>query len=99
MERAPDFRPIMIPTHKWMPVIDEDKCTGCALCANACGPECLVMQDSLAVLTLPEACGSEEHCIGLCADDAIHMAWLPWKGDTSRGKWRTLSPEPAPVQD
>ena len=79
----------MNPTHKWMPVIDEDKCTGCALCVNACGPACLEMQGNLAVLTLPETCGSEEHCIGLCADDAIHMAWLPWEGDVSRGKWRT----------
>ncbi|HEY3439657.1 MAG TPA: 4Fe-4S binding protein [Paludibaculum sp.] len=73
-----------------MPVIHSEKCTGCQLCVDACGPKCLVMVDALAVLTLPEACGSEEHCIGLCADDAIHMAWTPWAGDTARGKWQTL---------
>ena len=77
----------MKPTHKWMPVIDEDKCSGCGLCVSACGPACLGMSNGLALLTLPEACGSEEHCIGVCADDAIQMAWLPWIGDTSRGKW------------
>ena len=70
-----------------MPVIDPAKCTGCELCANACGPKCLAMQDGVAVLTLPEACGSEEHCMGLCADDAIRMAWLPWDGNRSRGIW------------
>ena len=75
-------------THKWMPVINEDKCSGCGLCVSACGPACLGMDSALAVLTLPEVCGSEEHCIGVCADDAILMAWLPWVGDTSRGKWR-----------
>jgi hypothetical protein len=46
------------------------------------------MDRSLAVLILPEACGSEEHCIEVCADDAIRMVWLPWIGDTSRGKWQ-----------
>lgn len=81
----------MEPTHKWMPIIDDEQCTGCALCVNACGPQCLEMVSSLAVLTLPEICGSEEHCIGLCADDAIHMAWLPWAGDTSRGKWQAFA--------
>ncbi|SPE36061.1 hypothetical protein SBA3_2340009 [Candidatus Sulfopaludibacter sp. SbA3] len=75
-------------THKWMPVIDEAKCSGCGLCVSACGPACLGMDSTLAFLTLPDACGSEEHCIGVCTDDAIRMAWLPWTGDTSRGKWR-----------
>ncbi len=65
-----------------MPIVDEDRCTGCGLCADACGPKCLVMQAELAVLTVPEAFGSEEHCIGLCVDNASWMAWLPWRGDT-----------------
>lgn len=78
----------MKPTHKWMPVIDEDRCSGCGLCVHACGPACLTMPNAFAVLALPEACGSEEHCIGVCGDDAIRMAWLPWTGDTSRGKWK-----------
>jgi len=52
------------------------------------------MDNALAVLTLPEACGSEEHCIGVCAEDAIHMAWLPWIGDNSRGKWQIRSQRP-----
>ncbi len=73
-----------------MPVIDEDRCSGCELCVHACGPACLEMENKIAVLTLPEACGSEEHCIGVCPEDAIHMAWLPWTGDTSRGKWKTI---------
>ena len=61
------------------------------IASDACGPACLEMRATLAALTLPEACGSEERCIGLCADNAIHMAWIPWVGDTGRGKWRDAS--------
>lgn len=78
----------MMPTHKWMPVVDVDRCSGGGLCVDACGLECLEMQDGIALLTVPDACGSEEHCIGICAEDAIYMAWVPWKGNTSHGKWR-----------
>jgi len=85
----------MKPTHKWMPVVDEDICSGCGLRAKACGPRCLEMQTELPVLTVPDACGSEEHCIGLCFDDAIWMAWLPWKSGTSRGEWRSFPDSPA----
>jgi len=34
----------------------------------------------------PNVCGSEEHRIGVCADDAIQMARLPWIGDATLGK-------------
>jgi hypothetical protein len=55
------------------------------------------MKAELAVLTLPDACGSEEHCIGVCIDDAIWMGWLPWRGDTSRGEWRSFADSDAIV--
>ena len=60
----------------------------CGLCADACGPKSLAMMDGVAVLAFPETCGSEEHCIAVCRDDAIHMAWVPFLGDKGREKWR-----------
>jgi hypothetical protein len=45
------------------------------------------MTDGFAALALPDTCGSEEHCISVCQDDAIHMAWLPFSGSRSVGKW------------
>ncbi len=75
-------------TYKWLPVIVEDACTGCGLCVAACGPACLETQNLVAILTRPEDCGSEEHCIRACPEDAIHMAWLPSEGDRSLGCWR-----------
>ena len=74
--------------YKWMPVVFAERCTGCGLCVDACGPKSLVMAVGVAVLALPETCGSEEHCISACRDDAIQMAWLPFSGDRRVGKWR-----------
>jgi len=45
------------------------------------------MMDGIAGLAFPDTCGSEEHCISVCRDDAIHMAWLPFYGDRTVGKW------------
>lgn len=73
---------------KWIPVVDADLCNGCNLCIEACGPECLELVDNLAVLTVPDACGSEEHCIPVCAVEAIRMEWVEMEGDRGRGTWR-----------
>jgi Na+-translocating ferredoxin:NAD+ oxidoreductase RNF subunit RnfB len=76
-------------THKWLPVVVEEACTGCGLCVAACGPACLETRNMVAILTRPEDCGSEEHCIRACPEDAIHMAWVPSEGDRGLGCWRS----------
>lgn len=75
---------------KWMPVIDVEVCTGCGLCVEACGPKSLEVVDGIAVLARPDACGSEEHCIEPCREDAIRMAWVSTTGGPARGRWRLL---------
>ncbi len=85
---------------KWMPIIVADRCTGCGLCVDACGPKSLAMVDGIAVLTLPDTCGSEEHCIAACRDEAIQMAWLPLSGDRTVGRWSDgAEPRPVPCSD
>jgi len=79
---------MMSPAEKWVPIIDEDRCTGCGLCVEACGPRCLEIVQGLALLARPDECGSEEHCIEPCQDDAIRMAWVRTEGDRSVGRWR-----------
>ena len=73
---------------KWVPIIHEERCTGCGLCIEACGPKCLEMADGVPVLARPDRCGSEEHCIGPCQEDAIQMSWVQTTGDQSVGCWR-----------
>ena len=73
--------------HKWVPIIAEERCTGCGLCVEACGPQCLEMTDGLPVLARADICGSEEHCIAPCKEDAMSMSWVRMKGDESVGRW------------
>ena len=68
--------------YKWMPVVLEDRCTGCGLCVEACGPRSLELIKGITVLVAPETCGSEEHCIAACDDQAIQMAWVAFAGET-----------------
>lgn len=74
---------------KWLPIIDSGKCTGCSRCVDVCGAKSLEMIDGIAVLRRPDTCGSEEHCIAACRDDAMYMAWLPIDGDATIGVWRS----------
>jgi ferredoxin len=74
--------------YKWMPAISAERCTGCGLCVDACGPRSLEMFNGIAALTRPETCGSEEHCIAVCRDGAIEMAWLPFGRKDRVGKWK-----------
>jgi Na+-translocating ferredoxin:NAD+ oxidoreductase RNF subunit RnfB len=76
--------------YKWLPVIDEDLCTGCGLCVAECNPNCLAVVKGIAMLICAQTCGSEEHCIEACPEDAIHMQWIRTKGDTNVGQWRIV---------
>lgn len=73
--------------YKWMPVVLAEQCTPAGLCVDVCWSKAVTMVDGIAVLAFPETCGSEEHCISDYRDNAIQMAWLPFSGDPSVGKW------------
>jgi len=75
---------------KWLPVIKPNRCTRCGKCVEACGPACLEIINGNAVLTRPDKCGSEEHCIAPCSEKAIRMERIEAKADKSSGKWCIL---------
>lgn len=83
--------------YKWLPVVLEDRCTGCTLCIEACETECLEMDSRLAVLTASAACGSDAECVDVCADGAMEMRWVELDGDSAVGRWCETSEEPAPT--
>ena len=73
---------------KWLPVVDAERCTGCARCVEACGPKALEIIDSIAVLASPDTCGSDQLCIKPCPEGALEMHWTEADGDKARGQWR-----------
>ena len=51
------------------------------------------MESRLAVISGPEACGSEEECLRVCPDEAIEMRWVELDADLSVGRWREATAE------
>ena len=51
--------------------IDEDKCTGCGLCAGACHEGAIVMQDGKARLVRDDYCDGLGDCLPACPAGAI----------------------------
>ena len=51
--------------------IDEDKCTGCGLCVNACAEGAIQIIDGKAKLVSETYCDGLGACLGHCPEDAI----------------------------
>jgi Na+-translocating ferredoxin:NAD+ oxidoreductase RNF subunit RnfB len=79
---------------KWIPAILADACTGCGLCVEACGPRSLAIVEKIATLAFPDTCGSEEHWVSACPENAIQMIWAPFSGDMGAGQWRKVESQP-----
>lgn len=75
--------------YKLLPVIDQDYCTGCARCVEACDHCCLEMVWDFATLTVPDHCGSEGYCMSACPTNVIHMDWVKMEGNARVGQWRS----------
>ena len=78
-------------TKKWLPVVDWDRCSGCATCVHVCRRGCLEVPLDFAVLQFPERCNGEGRCVQACPRDAIRMLWVRTAEGASHGTHRTLS--------
>ncbi len=54
-----------------VPVVDEERCTGCRICAEACAFKAITVVGG-TVLVFPELCHSCGACSLLCPESAIH---------------------------
>lgn len=64
-----------IYSYKAMIYVDENLCTGCGLCVEACKNQALSLQGSLAVLDA-ESCTSCNRCAAVCVTGAIRTAHI-----------------------
>lgn len=53
--------------------IDEDKCTGCSLCANACHEGAIIIENGKAKVTSNALCDGLGDCLPHCPSDAIKI--------------------------
>jgi ferredoxin len=59
----------------WLPLIDEDVCTGCGDCITVCPTEALMLVDGVAVLAQPDACNYCSDCETVCPVGAIALPY------------------------
>lgn len=84
---ATGFQGVRQSGQKWVPEIN-GYCVGCSHCVDICQVAALDLVWDAAVLRFPDRCTSCGDCIVPCEDDAIHMQWVPMRGDQSTGRWR-----------
>ncbi len=54
-----------------MPLIDEERCTGCGDCVEACPEGAVALVDGKASIIDPDACDYCTACEALCPQEAI----------------------------
>ncbi len=57
-----------------LPVLSEERCTGCAACVFVCPTDCLAMAGLLPWMPRPADCVSCSLCVLVCPADALRMA-------------------------
>jgi len=60
-------------TKKLVAIIDKEKCSGCAICANMCPLQIIKIKDEKAVIDELSKCDGLGGCARMCPQNAIEM--------------------------
>ena len=63
--------------HMAVMTVDQENCTGCGECIDACPAGCIFMDKQQDVAICCDLCGGQPQCIDLCHSDCLKLA----KGD------------------
>lgn len=79
----------VITGYKWIPVLNEELCTGCRACVTACASRCWEFGSSGDVHFLkPSLCKSNGRCADACPSGGLTMQWELVTGNPHRGIWK-----------
>lgn len=62
--------------HNQLPLIDQDRCTGCHACIDVCPTHALLQVNGKAVLAFPDRCTYCTACEEICPEGAISLPFL-----------------------
>lgn len=76
--------------------IDEDKCVGCGLCANACQEGAIGMVDGKAKLLREDYCDGLGNCLPVCPTDAISFVEKEVESSPAKPQNNNAKPDDLP---
>ena len=84
---------ILLAPFKWIYVVDNAKCNGCANCLSSCPENAITMRGADAYID-PELCDGCGNCVNYCPRNAIFKEWYTGIEDETTAETMSFSQNP-----